>query len=138
MLVSLGWQIPYERETRDKKTNAEDGCTGPLAHNDSATHFTLVNWTAMDLYVMVLCPWSPRRAGGVPGPVSQRGPTQATAVVTPSRCVEPGLTLHDRQPQSSVLGGGDYTVARKVFGMQPGGPSTHRSLNNNNNNNNNE
>jgi len=36
-LFGLGWQIAYERENSDKKTNAEDGCTGPLARNSSTT-----------------------------------------------------------------------------------------------------
>jgi len=35
MLFSLGWQVAYERENSDKKTNAEDGCSGPLVRNVS-------------------------------------------------------------------------------------------------------
>ena len=35
MLFSLGWRVAYERENSDKKTNAEDGRTGPLARNGS-------------------------------------------------------------------------------------------------------
>ena len=37
MLFSLGWQVAYERENSDKKTNAEHRCTGGLAHNGSTT-----------------------------------------------------------------------------------------------------
>ena len=38
----LRWQITFERiENPDKKTHAEDECTGSLAHNESATSSTI-------------------------------------------------------------------------------------------------
>ena len=84
----------------DKKTNVEEGCTGPLVHNDSATHFTHEmdnNGPLRDGALTVESRW----AGGVPGPMPQRGPTPATSGhPIPMRCMDQVL---DRPVRSVPL-----------------------------------
>ena len=77
MLFSLGRRIVYERETRTRK---------PTPKPDAPSH-----WRKMEVqrnYVTWMenfkskrggvLPVESRRAGGVPGPVPQKGPPQAT------------------------------------------------------------
>jgi len=43
-LSSLGWQVACERENSDKKTNTEDGSTGPLARNGKSGNNVTTSW----------------------------------------------------------------------------------------------
>ena len=78
MLVSLGWQIPYEKETRTRKTTLK---------TDALGHWRMTTVQRISLISKLMdnngslrdgaLPVESRRAGGVPGPVPQRGPPQA-------------------------------------------------------------
>ena len=85
------WSADRLREgNSDKKTNAEAGCTEPMAHNGSATQTTSHEWKISDQNVMVFCQWSP--AGLVECRVLCLKRTHPKRlVVTPSRCEEPGF-----------------------------------------------
>ena len=82
------WSVDLLREGNlDKKTNAEAGCTEPMAHNGSATQPRLMDGS---LNVMVFCQWIP--AGLVECRVLCLKRTHPKRlVVTPSRCEEPGF-----------------------------------------------
>ena len=56
---SHGKQPIYESGNSENKTNAEDGCTGPMARNGSVTRFVV--WMVYKLNEMVLCLWRPAR-----------------------------------------------------------------------------
>ena len=76
-LLKSGRTCCLREGNSDKKTNAEDGCAGPLAHNGSTTHY--VTWMdrlnlERDGALLV----ETRQAGRVPGPLPRKGPTQAT------------------------------------------------------------
>ena len=64
-------------ETRRIKTNAEDGCTGPMARNGSATRFVI--WMVNKVYQRDGdLPVETRQVGGVPGPQPRSGPPSTT------------------------------------------------------------
>ena len=74
---SHGRQASYDKEKSEKKPLLKTDVLGQSARNDSATHFTLMmdnNGNMRDGALPVESP----RAGRVPGPMPQRGPTQTT------------------------------------------------------------
>ena len=74
---SHGRQPIYESGNSENKTNAEDGCTGPMARNGSVTHFVV--WMVNKVYQRDgALPVETRQAGGVPGPQPRRGPPSTT------------------------------------------------------------
>ena len=97
------------------KTNAEDGCNGTLAHNDSATRFVQMTW-ANDVFLLDgAMPVESRRAGGVPGPMPQWGPPQhKLPVVTPSR---PASGDYDGEEafHGSLHGPGCTTTSQPIY-----------------------
>lgn len=77
MLFSLGRQVPYDKEKSENKPLLKTDAPGQSAHNDGATHSTPMmdnNGSFRDGALPVESP----RAGRVPDPMPQRGPTQAT------------------------------------------------------------
>ena len=74
---SHGRQPIYESGNSRIKTNAQDGCTGPMMCNGSATHFVI--WMVNKVYQRDgALPVETRQAGGVPGPQPRRGPPSTT------------------------------------------------------------
>ena len=57
---SHGRQPIYESGNSENKTNAEDGCTGPMARNGSVS-VSSYGWSIKFINEMVLCLWRPAR-----------------------------------------------------------------------------
>ena len=77
MLFSLGWQIVYKRETRTRKPTLKSDTQSQMARKRCVTQVT--SWMEYSVSKQDgVLPVESRRAGGVPGPVPQRGPPQAT------------------------------------------------------------
>ena len=86
--IALAGKSPT-RGKLGKQTNAEAGCTGPLAHNCGTTQYRH-GWTTLHLHDMVLYLWSP--TGQVEcRALCLKGAHPMLPVVTPSRCEEPGF-----------------------------------------------
>ena len=75
--IAMVGNLSTRVETRRIKTNAEDGCTGPMARNGSVTRFII--WMANKVYQRDgALPVETRQAGGVPGPQPRSGPPSTT------------------------------------------------------------
>ena len=81
------------------KTNAEDGCTGPMARNGSVTRFVI--WMVNKVYQRDgALPVETRQAGGVAGP-SLEGvrPQLLSCIGSLTLCIH---SISSKQQQSSV------------------------------------
>ena len=74
---SHGRQPIYESGNSRIKTNAQDGCTGPMARNGSVTRFVVWMVNKVNQRDGAL-PVETRQAGGVPSPQPRRGPPSTT------------------------------------------------------------